>query len=58
MIEYLKARLKEPSTWRNAVLLLGALLGITLQEQDIEVIVQVAIAIAGLIGVTTPDKVQ
>jgi len=54
MKDYVIARAKEPSTWRGLVLLLTAI-GIPVAPALAEAIVTTGLAIAGLIGVLTPD---
>ena len=54
MKSYLLARAKEPSTWRGAILFLTAI-GIPIAPQLGEAIVSVGLALAGLVGVVTPD---
>ena len=55
MKDYILARAKEPSTWRGLVLLLTAI-GVPVAPAMAESIVSVGLAVAGLIGVATPDK--
>ena len=55
MKDYLIARAKEPSTWRGIILLLTAA-GVPIAPAMAESIISVGLAIAGLIGVATPDK--
>ena len=55
MKAYMIERLKEPSTWRGIVLLLTAI-GVPVAPAMADAIVSVGLAIAGLIGVATPDK--
>lgn len=55
MKQYLLERAKEPSTWRGAILLLTAL-GVPVAPELANAIVSVGLAVAGLIGVVTPDK--
>lgn len=55
MNQYILDRAKEPSTWRGAILLLTAL-GVPVAPELAEAIVSVGLALAGLIGVVTPDK--
>jgi hypothetical protein len=52
---YFLARAKEPSTWRGAMLFLTAL-GIPIAPQLAESIIAAGLAVAGLIGVITPDS--
>lgn len=54
---YLIERLKEPSTWRGVILLLTAC-GAPIAPANAEQIVSVGLAVAGLIGIFLPDKVQ
>lgn len=55
MKQYLIERAKEPSTWRGLILILTAI-GVPVAPDLGEAIVSVGLAIAGLIGVATPDK--
>lgn len=55
MKDYILARAKEPSSWRGAMLFLTAI-GIPIAPQLAEAIITVGLAVAGLIGVVTPDK--
>ncbi len=55
MKQYILDRAKEPSTWRGAILLLTAL-GVPVAPELANAIVSVGLALAGLIGVVTPDK--
>ena len=55
MKAYMIERMKEPSTWRGIVLLLTAI-GVPVAPAMAEAIVSVGLAVAGLIGVATPDK--
>ena len=55
MKAYMIERMKEPSTWRGLVLLLTAI-GVPVAPAMADAIVSVGLAIAGLIGVATPDK--
>ena len=55
MKTYMIERLKEPSTWRGIVLLLTAI-GVPVAPAMADAIVSVGLAVAGLIGVATPDK--
>jgi hypothetical protein len=55
MKAYMVERLKEASTWRGVVLLLTAI-GVPVAPAMADAIVSVGLAIAGLIGVATPDK--
>lgn len=54
MKSYILARAKEPSTWRGLVLLLTAA-GVPLAPAMAEAIISAGLALAGLIGVATPD---
>jgi hypothetical protein len=54
MKDYILARAKEPSTWRGAVLFLTAI-GVPIAPELAEAIIAVGLAVAGLIGVLTPD---
>lgn len=55
MKDYILARLREPSTWRGLVLILTAL-GVPLSPGAADTIVAVGLAVAGAIGVVTPDQ--
>lgn len=55
MKDYLLSRAKEPSTWRGLILILTAI-GVPIAPALAESIVAVGLAVAGLIGVATPDK--
>lgn len=55
MKDYLLARAKEPSSWRGLILLLTAA-GVPIAPGMAEAIISVGLAVAGLIGVATPDK--
>lgn len=55
MKAYVIERMKEPSTWRGIVLLLTAI-GVPVAPAMADAIVSVGLAVAGLIGVATPDK--
>lgn len=54
MKQYILARAKEPSTWRGVILVLTAA-GVPLAPAMAEAIVSVGLAVAGLVGVLTPD---
>lgn len=53
--EYIKDRLKEPSTWRGIILLCTAL-GVPIAPQMAEAIITIGLALSGGVGVITPDK--
>lgn len=55
MKQYILDRAREPSTWRGALLLLTAL-GVPVAPELANAIISVGLALAGLIGVVTPDK--
>lgn len=55
MKEYILDRAKEPSTWRGIILLLTAI-GVPIAPEMANAIVSAGLAVAGLIGVATPDK--
>jgi len=55
MKQYILDRAKEPSTWRGLILLLTAI-GVPVAPALAESIVSVGLAIAGLVGVVSPDK--
>jgi hypothetical protein len=54
MKTYILDRAKEPSTWRGLVLLLTAV-GVPIAPAMAEAIIAAGLAVAGLIGVATPD---
>lgn len=54
LLQYLVARLKEPSTWRGIVLAITSL-GVVLNEAQATAIITAGIALAGLIGIFAPD---
>jgi hypothetical protein len=53
--QYLKDRMKEPSTWRGLALCLTAF-GVAMTPEQIAAITVVGLFISGLIGAATPDK--
>ena len=53
--KYIKARLKEPSTWRGIILLLTAV-GVPIAPAMGEAVITVGLALAGGVGVVMPDK--
>lgn len=55
MKDYLVERMKEASTWRGIILLLTAV-GVPIVPAMADSIVSAGLAIAGLIGMMTPDK--
>jgi len=55
MKDYLLERAKEPSSWRGLMLLLTAI-GIPVAPELAEAIIAVGLALAGLVGVATPDR--
>jgi hypothetical protein len=55
MKDYILNRAKEPSTWRGLVLLLTAI-GIPVAPQMADAIITLGLAIAGFVGVATPDE--
>lgn len=55
MKAYILARAKEASTWRGVILLLTAI-GVPVAPPLAESIVAAGLALAGLIGVVSPDK--
>lgn len=54
MKQYILDRVREPSTWRGAILFLTAI-GVPIAPQLAEAIVTAGLGIAGLVGVLTPD---
>lgn len=55
MSEYIKDRLKEPSTWRGIILLVTAC-GVPVAPQMGEAIITIGLALAGGVGVISSDK--
>lgn len=55
MKDYLVSRAKEPSTWRGIILLLTAA-GVPIAPALADSIVSIGLALAGLVGVVSPDK--
>lgn len=55
MKDYIINRAKEPSTWRGLILILTAI-GVPVAPAMAEAIVSVGLAVAGLVGVMTPDN--
>jgi hypothetical protein len=55
MKTFILARAKEPSTWRGLFLFLAAA-GVPIAPQMADAIIATGLAVAGLIGVVTPDK--
>lgn len=55
MKNYLLERMREPSTWRGIIMLLTAI-GVPVAPAMADAIISVGLAVAGLIGVATPDK--
>ena len=55
MKNYILERAKEPSSWRGLFLLLTAI-GIPVAPQLADAIITVGLALAGLVGVATPDR--
>jgi len=53
-MDYLIARLREPSTWRGAVML-AISLGIGISPEQMETIITLGTAIVGAIGVLAKD---
>jgi hypothetical protein len=55
MRQYILDRVREPSTWRGAILFLTAI-GVPIAPQLAEAIVTAGLGIAGLVGILTPDR--
>ena len=55
VMNYILARLHEPSTWRGLVLIVSAL-GAALSPDQQEAIVTGGLLLAGIIGAAVPDK--
>ena len=55
MKQYILDRAKEPSSWRGIILLLTAI-GVPVAPAMAEAIIAVGLAVAGLVGVATPDQ--
>lgn len=56
-LNYLIARLQEPSTWRGLVLIATAV-GAHLSETQVSSIIEVGLLVAGFLGAALPDKKQ
>jgi hypothetical protein len=56
-MNYIFARLAEPSTWRGLVALVAAF-GVVVSPDQIEAIVAAGLAMIGIIGAFLPDRVQ
>jgi hypothetical protein len=54
-LEYIVARLQEPSTWRGLVLIATAV-GAHLTESQVSTIIEVGLLLAGFLGAALPDK--
>lgn len=54
-MDYLAARLREPSTWRGFVMLAVGC-GVAISPEQIEAIITLGTAAVGAIGVFAPDK--
>lgn len=54
MNEYIKDRLKEPSTWRGLILICTAF-GVPIAPQMANAIITIGLALAGGVGVITAD---
>ena len=55
MQKYIAARLKEPSTWRGAILFLTAI-GVPVAPAMAEAIVTAGLGLAGLVGMLASDR--
>jgi hypothetical protein len=55
--EYILARMREPSSLRGVVLLVGGLFGINLAETDAVTLIAAANVVSGIVGAFFPDKV-
>ena len=55
--QYLRKRLKEPSTWRGVTILLSGV-GIVISPDQLAQIASAGLIIAGVIGVATPDNTK
>jgi hypothetical protein len=56
-MNYLLARLEEPSTYRGLVLL-ATTFGMQVAPEAADAVVAIGLLLAGLIGVFVPDKVK
>jgi hypothetical protein len=56
-LSYIYARLSEPSTWRGIIALVTAA-GVALSPDRVDKIVAAGLALIGLIGAFTPDKMK
>jgi hypothetical protein len=55
MKNYILDRVREPSTWRGAILFLTAI-GVPIAPQMADAIVTAGLGIAGLVGMLTADR--
>ena len=55
-MEYIKARLKEPSTWRGLILVFIAFSAYQFTSDQATAILELGMALSGGIGATTPDN--
>lgn len=57
MKDYIANRLKEPSTWRGLILVVTAF-GMSLSQEQSYAIASLGMALAGGVGVVSPDKLR
>lgn len=55
VLQFLRARLSEPSTWRGVVALVTAA-GVSLEPTQVAAIVSAGMAVMGLVGAFLPDR--
>jgi hypothetical protein len=53
---FLRAALRQPSTWRGLVWIIAGALGVTLSDSDTNVLASAAMIIAGVLGAIPLDR--
>lgn len=56
MNAFLRAALRQPSTWRGLVWIVAGLLGLTLSDSDTNVLASAAMIVAGALGAMPLDR--
>jgi hypothetical protein len=57
VLDYIKARLTEASTWRGIILIFVAISGANLSPEETQQLIAHALGIVGLFGIL-PDKIN